>query len=139
MKQGLLIALGGIGLFALTVALARRRLLSLRYTLGWVCVSAFVVAASILTPFVTPLAEQFSMTGTAVFLGAASVVLVLVCIQLSITVSGLHSRLRDTIEANALLEARVHDLEHRGFVPGAAAPTAVDHVHPVDAETRAGS
>ena len=92
--------------------------------------SAFVVAASILTPFVTPLAEQFSMTGTAVFLGAASIVLVLVCIQLSITVSGLHSRLRDTIEANALLEARVDALERRRALDGS-------RVDPVDVESSA--
>lgn len=111
MKQGLLIAVGGLALLGLTAALARRRLLSLRYALGWVAVSLFVIAASILTPLVTPLANQFSMTGTAVFLGAASLVLVLVCIQLSITVSGLHSRLRDVIEANALLEARVTAME----------------------------
>ncbi len=116
MKQGLLIAVGGLALLLLTAALARRRLLSLRYALGWVCVSAFVVGAAILTPLVTPLAEQFSMTGTAVFLAAASAVLVLVCIQLSITVSGLHAQLRDVIESNALLEARlvaVEDRSHR--------------------------
>jgi len=110
-KQGLLIAAGGFGLLVLTAALARRRLLSLRYALGWVGVSAFIVGAAILTPLVTPLADQFSMTGTAVFLAAASAVLVLVCIQLSITVSGLHAQLRDVIEANALLEARVVAVE----------------------------
>ena len=120
MKQGLLIAAGGFGLLVLTAALARRRLLSLRYALGWVGVSAFIVGAAILTPLVTPLADQFSMTGTAVFLAAASAVLVLVCIQLSITVSGLHAQLRDVIEANALLEARVVAVEGGPAVGGDA-------------------
>lgn len=110
MKQALLIAAGGVLLGAAVIALARRRLMTLRYTVGWLGLAALAVLAALLAPLVQPVAKTFNMTGTAVFLVAATATLIVICVQLSITVSGLWARLRELAEDHALLEARLEEL-----------------------------
>jgi len=117
-KQSAVIAFVGLVLLFFVVRLVHRRRLSFGFASGWVAVSIAVIASSFLTPLVNPIARQFSMTGTAVFLVVAVAFVVGVCIQLSISVSGLQERLRDLAEANALLRA---ELEQRD-APGAEAP-----------------
>lgn len=108
-KQALLIAVGGLALGVVVVMLSRRRLMTLRYTVGWLGLAVLAVFAAALAPLVSPVAEVFNMTGTAVFLAAATVMLVAICIQLSITVSGMWMRLRELAEDFALLEARLEE------------------------------
>ena len=110
LKQALLIAAGGIALGAVVIALARRRLITLRYTLGWLGISVIALLFALLAPLVNPLAKVFNMTGTAVFLLAATAVLVAICIQLSITVSGLWERIRELADEHALLEAELEQV-----------------------------
>jgi hypothetical protein len=110
-KQALLIALGGLAFGGVIMLIARRRLMTLRYAVGWLGLAALAVVAAALAGLVTPIAEAFDMTGTAVFLAAATVVLVAIAVQLSITVSGLQAQIRELAEAHALLAARVHRLD----------------------------
>lgn len=110
MKQELVIALGGIGLALLVLLIARKHLLSLRYTVGWVVLGVVVTLSALLAPFVDPIANAVGMTATGVLLALASGTLLLICIQLSISVSGLSSQLRELTEANALLGARVEEI-----------------------------
>lgn len=110
MKQELVIALGGIVLALLVLFIARKHLLSLRYTVGWVVLAVVVTLSALLSPFVEPLANAVGMTATGVLLALASGTLLLICIQLSISVSGLYSQLRELTEANALLGARVEEM-----------------------------
>lgn len=110
MKQELVIALGGIVLALLVLFIARKHLLSLRYTVGWVVLAVVVTLSALLSPFVEPLANAVGMTATGVLLALASGTLLLICIQLSISVSGLSSQLRELTEANALLGARVEEM-----------------------------
>ena len=110
MKQELVIALGGIVLALLVLFIARKHLLSLRYTVGWVVLSVVLTLSALLSQFVEPLANAVGMTATGVLLALASGTLLLICIQLSISVSGLSSQLRELTEANALLGARVEEM-----------------------------
>ena len=110
MKQELVIALGGIALALLVLFIARKHLLSLRYTVGWVVLGVVVTLSAVLSPFVEPLANAVGMTATGVLLALASRTLLLICIQLSISVSGLSSQLRELTEANALLGARIEEM-----------------------------
>ncbi len=109
-KQGAVIFVCGAAMLFLTARLVHRRRLSFHYASGWVAVSLAVIASSLLTPLVSPIARWFSMTGTAVFLVVAIAFVVAMCMQLSISVSALHERMRDLAEANALLRA---ELERR--------------------------
>ena len=115
-KQSFVIVLAGIVMLFFVARLVHRRRLSFGFASGWVAVSVAVIASSLLTPLVNPVARQFEMTGTAVFLVVAVAFIVGVCIQLSISVSGLQDRIRDLAEANALLR---EELERRE--PGAEA------------------
>jgi Uncharacterized conserved protein (DUF2304) len=109
-KQALLITLGGLGLAAVVLVLARRRLISLRYTFGWLAVAATVTVSSFFAGLVKPVARVFDMTPTAVFLAAATVLLVGLSVQLSISVSGMQNQIRDLAETNALLAARLDEV-----------------------------
>lgn len=122
-KQGIVIAIFGIGMLGVVVALVHRRRLSFRFGTGWIAISMAVIASSLLTPIVNPIAQQFSMTGTAVFLLVAVVLLVAICVQLSISVSGLQKGLQDLAEANALLRAELE----QGNADGGASSTNRSH------------
>jgi hypothetical protein len=112
-KQELLIIVAGIALGALVLAIARRRLLTVRYTVGWVLLAGVVIVVALLTPLIEPIANWFGMTATGVLLFMATGTLLLICIQLSITASGLTAQQRDLTEAIALLRERVDELEGR--------------------------
>jgi hypothetical protein len=106
-KQSAVIAAGGLAMLVFVGRLVRRRKLSFHFATGWVAVSIAVIAASLLTRFVNPIANWFHMTGTAVFLLVAVAFVIAVCIQLSVSVSGMHEKIRDLSEDNALLRAEL--------------------------------
>lgn len=112
-KQALLIGAGGSLFCAAVFALARRQLISLRYALGWTLISCIGILGALLTPLVEPVARLFGMSPTGVLLTGATVVLLAIALQLSVSVSGLQSELRDIAEAHALLDQRLHELEDR--------------------------
>ncbi len=110
-KQALVLALGGVVIMLVILGLTRRRLLTTRYTLGWLGVGAFVALAAATLPFVSKLGKVANITPTAVLLMISSLLLLAISIQLSISVSLLQERLRTTAEAHALLAQRVSVLE----------------------------
>lgn len=111
LKQALLIALGGAAFSGVVVVLARRRLISFRYMLGWIALSIIGMLGAALTPLVEPVADTFGMSPTGVLLGGATVVLLAIALQLSVSVSGLQAQVRDVAEAHALLARRVQELQ----------------------------
>lgn len=108
-------------LFAVVVVLiARRGILSMRYTLGWLFVAGCVVASALLGRLIKPIASALDLDPALLLLGFASLALLCLTVQLSITVSGLTERARTLAEAHAILSERVERLE-----PGSSAtPTA---------------
>jgi hypothetical protein len=111
LRQALLIAGGGALLTVVAVVLARKRLITLRYALGWVAIGLVGLIGAALTGLVQPVAEALSLTETALFLAAAALVLVVITIQLSISISGLQAQNRELAQAHALLAERVAELE----------------------------
>lgn len=102
---------GAAALAVSTTVLVRRRLLSIRYGLGWLAVSLVgFVGAPLLSVFAS-LVESSGFTATGFSLGIFIIFLGLVCLQLSISLSGLHSAVQDLAEYAALVEARVGALE----------------------------
>jgi hypothetical protein len=91
------VALGIIGLFfALIIAfLARQRLLSLRYTLGWFFVAVSIAAAGALSGIVRPLARDLGIRPLELLLGISLVLMLLIAVQLSISASGQIEMIRD--------------------------------------------
>ena len=112
-KQALVLAVGGLLIASVILRLARRRLLTTRYALGWLGVGLLITVAAALLPFVGRLGRLANMTPTAVLLTMRSVILLAISVQLSISVSLLQERLRTTAESHALLARRVEELEQR--------------------------
>lgn len=111
LKQALIIGAGGALFSGAVIALARRQLISFRYTLGWIGLSFIGMLGAALTPLVEPVAEAFGMSPTGVLLAGATVVLLVITLQLSVSVSGLQAQVREVAEAHALLARRLQELE----------------------------
>jgi|SRR6185436_14175107 len=103
---------GAASLTVSTVVLVRRRLLSIRYGMGWLAVSLLgLLGAPLLSALSSHVGGVFTPTGFS--LGIFIAFLGLVCLQLSISLSGLHSSVQDLAEHAALVEQRVRTLEAR--------------------------
>jgi hypothetical protein len=109
--QAALIMAGAAALVVSTTVLVRRRLLSIRYGLGWLAVSVIAFVGAPLLSLFAPIVEDLGFTATGFSLGVFIVFLGLVCLQLSISLSGLHGAVQDLAEYAALVEARVGALE----------------------------
>jgi len=120
------VALGVLGLlFAMIIAiLARQRLLSLRYTLGWFLVAVSIGGAGALSGLARPLARDLGVTSLELLLGISLVILLLIAVQLSISASGQVEMIRDIAEATALTQERLHRLESERASPPVAATEA---------------
>jgi Uncharacterized conserved protein (DUF2304) len=111
--QAALVALGGIGMFLVVFELSRRGLLSLRYALGWMGVSILLVGAGVMLVLVGGLSDSLPFTPTGLLAAVGLAFVLLITLQLSISLSGQQDAIRQLSEANALLEERVSELEHK--------------------------
>jgi len=93
------------------MVLVRRRMLSVRYGMGWLAVTLVGFLGAPLLGLVADHVASFGFTATGFSLGVFVAFLGLVCLQLSISLSGLHSALQDLAEHAALVEQRVRTLE----------------------------
>jgi len=109
--QAVIIMLGAAVLMLSSVLLVRWRLLSIRYGLGWLAVSVGGVIGAPVLSVLAPKVESLGFTATGFSLGIFIVFLGLVCLQLSISLSGLHRSVQDLAEHSALVEQRVRELE----------------------------
>ncbi len=102
-----------VALMISTVLLVRRRLLSLRYGLGWLGVSLLGFVGTPLLGLASRQVRHLGFTQTGFSLGVLIGFLGLICLQLSISLSGLHRAIQDLSEHSALVEQRVRELERR--------------------------
>lgn len=106
-----IVMVGAAALMLSTVVLVRRRLLSVRYGMGWLAVSLVGFVGAPVLGLIASRVASFGFTATGFSLGVFVAFLGLVCLQLSISLSGLHSALQDLAEHAALVEQRVRVLE----------------------------
>ncbi len=109
--QAAIIEAGALVLLISTIVLVRRRLLSIRYGLGWMTVSLCGLAGAPLLVLLSGKARSLGFTPTGFSLGIFIIFLGLLCLQLSISLSGLHHAIQDLAEHCALVEERVRRLE----------------------------
>jgi Na+/melibiose symporter-like transporter len=109
--QAILIESGALMLLASTIILVRLRLLSIRYGLGWIAVSLCGLVGAPLLVLLSWQARSLGFTPTGFSLGIFIIFLGLLCLQLSVSLSGLHQAIQDLAEHCALVEERVHCLE----------------------------
>ena len=97
---GFLALLGG----TLVIILARRQMLSFRYAAGWLVLLTLTALSGILIPLTRPLAKALSTSPGVLVSGMAILILVLICIQLSVSISGLQKQIQKLAEELALRE-----------------------------------
>jgi len=95
--------------------LARTKKLSFRYAVGWLSICGLGLFAVVLIPLVKPISNQLRVS-PAVFFGlTAAVIFVSICIQLSISISGMQEQIRRIAEEQAHLKiglnGRLKELE----------------------------
>ena len=101
----------GLGSTILIYRVARHGLLNFRYTVGWLLLSAFGVMAGIVIPIITPIANFLAITPAALLAIGGIILLVIICVQLSISISGLHERQRRLTEELAHLRQTVDTID----------------------------
>ena len=109
--QVLFCTLIGLCSTILIYRVARRGLLNFRYTVGWLLLSTFGIMAGIIIPLITPIANFLAITPAALLAIGGIILLVIICVQLSISISGLHERQRRLTEELAHLRQTVDTIE----------------------------
>ena len=109
--QALIVMAGAAALMVSTVILVRRRMLSIRYGLGWLMVSVIGFLGTPLLSIAASQVHRLGFTPTGFSLGVLIAFLGLICLQLSISLSGLHRAIQDLTEHAALVEQRLRELE----------------------------
>ena len=89
----------------LVIILARRQKLSFRYTAGWLVLLLLTAFSGVLIPASRPLAESLSTTPGVLVSGTAILILVVICIQLSVSISGLQKQVQKLAEEVAIQNA----------------------------------
>ena len=95
--------LSGLGALAV-YRLGRLGKLSFRYTIGWLVLCGVGVFAGAFIPLLEPLAEALEVSPAAVLVVGAVLLLIVICVQLSVSISGLQEQNRRLSEEIALLE-----------------------------------
>jgi hypothetical protein len=108
-----LVVAGDVAMFGLVFWISRRRLLSLRYALGWMAVSALLLVAALALALAGGVSRSLPLTPTGLLSATGIGFLLLITLQLSISLSGHQEAIRELSEANALLEERLTRVEQR--------------------------
>ncbi len=90
---------------------ARRGRLSFQYTVGWLLIGMLAMVAGVVVPVITPIANFLAITPAALLAIGGTIMLVIICIQLSISISGLHERQRRLTEELAHLRQTVDTID----------------------------
>lgn len=107
--QALEIAIISLAFAIFIVYLARKQRISFRYTVGWLVLCLIGALSGLLIPVITPLASTLQLDAFS-FVGAiAIIVLLALCVQLSISISGLQRQVQVLNEDLALHKKAVED------------------------------
>ena len=89
---------------------SRKQKISFRYTVGWLILFGFMALGGLAISKIEKVADQFEVSPAA-FIAAISAFLLLgLCVQLSISISGLQRQLRKVNEDVALQKKEIDDL-----------------------------
>ena len=92
--------------------LGRNQSLSFRYTVGWMSLGGLGVIAGIILPVTAPLADRVNLSPAALLGIGAVILLVVLCVQLSISISGMQEQIRKLAEEAAYLREELDDVRN---------------------------
>lgn len=89
--------------------LARHQRISFRYTIGWLALCVISAFTGLLIPLIKPLATRLQLDAFALIGACAIIILLALCIQLSISISGIQKQLQQLNEDLALQKKAAED------------------------------
>lgn len=98
------------GFIALIINLSRKERISFRYSLGWLSLGVLGVLGGILVPLITPISNGLRLEAFSLVVAIAIFVLLGICVQLSVSVSGQQIQLDLLNEKYALLKKEIENL-----------------------------
>ena len=99
---------------ALVIFLARKQKISFRYSAGWLLLCVLGLVAGFFIPSIEALAVKLQLGVGVLVIGLASLVLLALCIQLSVSISGLQRQVQLLNEDVALQKKLIEDgLAHK--------------------------
>ena len=110
--QTLIGALFSLMFLTAVYRLGRSQRLSFRYTVGWMILGALGVLAGLLSPVAEPIAKQLQVAPSALLGVGAVILLVVLCVQLSISISGLQEQVRRIAEETAFLRQEIEEVSN---------------------------
>ena len=107
--QALEIAIISSAFAIFIVYLARKQRISFRYTVGWLVLCSIGALSGLVIPVITPLASTLRLDAFSLVGAIAIIVLLALCVQLSISISGLQRQVQVLNEDLALHKIAVED------------------------------
>ena len=107
--HGFLLAAIGLILVIGVFILMRRGLLAVRYGVGWAVIGLLAIILSPAIALLDPLASALGLTVAGLTIAVGIGFLVLVCLQLSVTLSGMREQMRTLAEFAAVADAHARD------------------------------
>ena len=107
--QALEIAAVALIFTASILYLARTNRISFRYTIGWLTLCVVSAFTGLLIPLIKPLATKLQLDAFALIGASAIIILLALCIQLSISISGMQKQLQQLNEDLALQKKAAED------------------------------
>ena len=89
---------------------ARKQKISFRYSVGWLTLFGFMALGGLAIPKIEKIADQFEVSPSALITAISLFLLLALCVQLSISISGLQRQLRKLNEDVALQKKVIDDL-----------------------------
>jgi len=111
--QTLTATIAGLAMATSVYMLARRGLLSFRYTVGWLLLCLFGITAGASVQIVQPLADKLKVTPAALLSINAVFLFLAICVQISISISGMQEQIRRLTEEVADTKLRLEEHQSR--------------------------
>jgi hypothetical protein len=106
--QTILAAVCSLIFIVVIYRLGHKQRLSFRYTVGWLALGGLGLIAGGLLPIIAPLAKKLHLSPVALVVLGALILILTLCVQLSISISGMQEHIRRLTEEAALLREE-HD------------------------------
>lgn len=89
---------------------ARKQRITFRYAIGWLTLFGFMALGGLAIPMIEQISEVFKVSPAALISAISLFLLLTLCVQLSISISGLQRQVRKLNEDLALQKREIDDL-----------------------------
>ena len=103
------ISLVGLTFLLMVLSLGRRNLLSFRYALGWLTLSVLGTFSWVFIWLLSPIAAWLKISSAGLVAVGVAGLMAVICLQLSISISGLQENIRKLAEQSALSKFELED------------------------------